>query len=799
MANDAYFIVLGTWSNNNNTSFPWVDGFTQFGLNFETGERNQVGNSKGAFEQIGGDGGPAMETLDVINITVSRGSSMFYGAKRFNRDISGWDTRNMTNMSYMFFGAKAFDQDIGDWDTSNVTDMKAMFNGAIAFNQDIGDWDTSNVTDMSSMFVQATTFNQDIGDWDTSSVTNMLSMFVQATTFNQDIGDWDTSSVKSMNNMFKGATAFNQDLSEWTVTLVGLNTVGFDGDATAWCSSESLNNGRPLFDGFTPTLPEGCEKYVPAPECSDESIDWTTAATEDGWSCTLDGTEYEYADFHILTTDGTNVCANSDLLPTDRNNQQGVLDYSFCSQTNSELRAIFNWNNDSKKNAARLTWLVEVKQIGSRMVEADKPCGVLGETVSGRCANQLTSGKKAFLVMAGKGGAGISRLDTSNLTDMSSMFSTGDEWNKKEDSAFNEDINTKEVTVGGVTYTAWDTSNVTNMKSMFDMHGGTNVFNQDLGGWDTSNVTNMAEMFWGLSAFNRDIGTWDTSSVETMVYMFRDANAFNQDIGSWDTSSVTNLYYTFNGASVFNQDVGTKEVTVGGVTYTAWDTSNVTDMLGTFGGATVFNQDITSWNTSKVNNMSSMFYRASAFNQDIGTKEVTVGGVTYIAWDTSEVDYSGSMFKEASAFNQDIGNWNTSAVSEMGAMFKGAISFNQDIGNWNTSAVSDMDAMFEGAISFNQDLSSWNVNDLDYHDDFDTNATAWCGLGFKNRGRPDDWAPSDAYDCLNLEIQASDTALAGTEMQFVLQYSNATEAEFTGTMTFTVPAGMTVELLPLAR
>ena len=37
------------------------------------------------------------------------------------------------------------------------------------------------------------------------------------------------------------------------------------------------------------------------PECSDESIDWTTAATEEGWSCAVDGTAYEYADFHVFT------------------------------------------------------------------------------------------------------------------------------------------------------------------------------------------------------------------------------------------------------------------------------------------------------------------------------------------------------------------------------------------------------------------------------------------------------------------------------------------------------------------
>jgi hypothetical protein len=35
--------------------------------------------------------------------------------------------------------------------------------------------------------------------------------------------------------------------------------------------------------------------------------------------------------------------------------------------------------------------------------------------------------------------------------------------------------------------------------------------------------------------------------------------------------------------SSFNQDIGTKVVTINGITYTAWDTLNVTDMNFMFG------------------------------------------------------------------------------------------------------------------------------------------------------------------------------------------------------------------------
>ncbi|MDB2634882.1 BspA family leucine-rich repeat surface protein, partial [Porticoccaceae bacterium] len=110
---------------------------------------------------------------------------------------------------------RKFNADISNWDTSQVTSMRGMFYRAIAFNQDIGGWDTREVTDMAYMFHTATAFNQDISNWDTSKVTNMAYMFNGATAFNQDIGDWDTGQVANMVGMFADASAFNQDLSHW--------------------------------------------------------------------------------------------------------------------------------------------------------------------------------------------------------------------------------------------------------------------------------------------------------------------------------------------------------------------------------------------------------------------------------------------------------------------------------------------------------------------------------------------------------------------------------------------------------
>jgi len=126
----------------------------------------------------------------------------------------------------------------------------------------------------------------------------------------------------------------------------------------------------------------------------------------------------------------------------------------------------------------------------------------------------------------------------------------------------------------------WDTSNVTDMMSMFSKAG---TFNQNIGRWDTSNVTNMEDMFFRAAAFNQNIGRWNTSNVTNMEEMFRDAITFNQNIGRWNTSNVNNMEGMFYGALAFNQDIG------------QWNTSNVTSMGNMFFFASAFNQDLSSW------------------------------------------------------------------------------------------------------------------------------------------------------------------------------------------------------------
>lgn len=175
---------------------------------------------------------------------------------------------------------------------------------------------------------------------------------------------------------------------------------------------------------------------------------------------------------------------------------------------------------------------------------------------------------------------GLEKLDTSNVTEMRSMFQ--DSWETNLD------------------LSSFDTRNVRNMNSMFNR---SRVADLNVSSFDTSNVTDMGGMFSNIPATILDVSNFDTSNVNRMDIMFFNTRITNLDVSSFDTSKVTTMRYMFSQSRMVDFDVSN------------FDTSNVVNMEHMFSNSSVESLNLMNFNTNKVTNMSNMFLQSRGLRQ----------------------------------------------------------------------------------------------------------------------------------------------------------------------------------------
>ena len=174
----------------------------------------------------------------------------------------------------------------------------------------------------------------------------------------------------------------------------------------------------------------------------------------------------------------------------------------------------------------------------------------------------------------------LSDWDTSNVTDMSWMFSNCRGLTYIDLSKFNTSnvtnmsimfLNCNSLT--SLDLSGLNTSKVTNMKSMFESCKA--LTSLDLGGWNTSNVTDMGTMFYNCNSLTSlDLSGWNTSKVTNMSNMFYNCNSLTYlDLSGFDTSNVTNMSNMFTGCNSLTY-----------LDLSGFDTSNVTDITFLFYG-----------------------------------------------------------------------------------------------------------------------------------------------------------------------------------------------------------------------
>ena len=246
---------------------------------------------------------------------------------------------------------------------------------------------------------------------------------------------------------------------------------------------------------------------------------------------------------------------------------------------------------------------------------------------------------------------GLENLDTSQVTDMSSMFY----WCQ---SLTNLDVS------------HFDTSQVTDMYYMFGhCYSLTNL---DLNHFDTSHVTNMSEMFLNCySLINLDVSHFDTSQVTDMSLMFEGCdNLTSLDVSNFDTSQVNDI----SGIFCFCYNLTNLDVS-------HWDTSQVTDMSTMFLDCqSLTSLDVSHFDTSQVTHMRGIFS---------GCKKLTNLDVSH--FDISQVKDMAGMFDDCESLtNLDVSHFDTSQVTNMSWMFSDCKNLTSlDLSSFDTSQLTN--------------------------------------------------------------------------------------------------------------
>ena len=160
---------------------------------------------------------------------------------------------------------------------------------------------------------------------------------------------------------------------------------------------------------------------------------------------------------------------------------------------------------------------------------------------------------------------GLNKLDTSNITNMQTMFNNLDNIQMLDLSSFNTSKVTNFYSIFGgneklttLNLTGWDTSAAKDMGQMFYVCNALTTI-KGLDKFNTANVTDMNGMFHGCKAITSlDLRNFNTAKVKNMSYMFYQSSKLETvELSSFDTSNVTSM------GSMFRYCLKLKTVTLG--------------------------------------------------------------------------------------------------------------------------------------------------------------------------------------------------------------------------------------------
>ncbi|WP_283605606.1 BspA family leucine-rich repeat surface protein [Lactobacillus gallinarum] len=493
--------------------------------------------------------------------------------------LAKWNVYNVTNMIGMFTNNHISDlSPLANWNVGHVKDMIYMFaSNQISDLKPLTYWNDSNVTDMRYMF-----YNNHISDlsplakWNVSNVTNMIGMFKNNRISNvSPLANWDVNNAHFMSGMFDNNSSIIQ--TEETPTERVINFVypaGYTGKKQ-YSVTQTVYVQRELRVELTTKNPR--------PSTFNSILEWVTKTETPETPDPVYFQDYTVPKIKGLLEPDKTVISKQQ---ADVNKPINVtVTYKLVDSNTNDVFALDSKHglhehanvNDNGGYDADYWGKINVDDWDYTVNNDRIEINGLKDGVSTGANDAVIVPNLDDFKLAGKdGGAKAVYISKNTLskTAWHEYYGLSKTNGSKfvTDSDLNNAFNNSNLTHADLN--SLNTSNVTDMSSMFN--GARSLTDLDVSNWKTGNVTNMSNMFNGASSLaSLDVSNWDTGNVTDMSSMFNGASSLTDlDVSNWKTGNVTNMSNMFNGArSLASLDVSN------------WDTGNVTNMSWMFNGA----------------------------------------------------------------------------------------------------------------------------------------------------------------------------------------------------------------------
>ena len=374
--------------------------------------------------------------------------------------------------------------------------------------------DTSGVTSMAYMFRGCASLTSlDVSTFDTANVTSMYQLFCECASLSAlDLSSFDTGSA-SAQDLFYGCDSL-KSLTLGEGFVLPLETDFFTGEQTETRTGLS-GAWKAASDGSLYSAAAIMRRGVAETYTLDESLiaigEWGTCP----WEIASDGT--------LTVHPGTGA---------EQEPNWGTYESPWASYSEHITKVIF------------------AAEGGQKVIAPANSRSLLASLIKAESID-------------------LSGLDTSNVTDMASMFSCC-------------------VALTSLDLSGFDTERVTDMSGMFSCCMA--LTSLDPSGFDTGGVTDMSGMFSGCASLGElDLTSFDTSNVTSMRYMFGTFNAVMSglpigyptyvscsslaylDLSSFDTTNVLTMNSMFAGADALKTfKVGAKFIEPSGEYSDGW-------------------------------------------------------------------------------------------------------------------------------------------------------------------------------------------------------------------------------------